>query len=268
VGIRLFGTVYRQMDRVIIGIAMGPASVTVYEIANKIQSSAALVQSISASALVPATAFARAQAEILREMFLRGTTYTVAVSLPVAASVAIFAGPLISTWISPSYADAVTPTRLFAIYLALASLVVVGTTMVVALGYVRFVLLVTGATVLADVVLSILLVGPLGINGVLIGSVSTFAGALVFPIRFFLQRFDVSFGNFAMRALVPQAPGLVAQAVTAVPLLWLAEQTDSLPVVALLALLSITISLAAFVSSGLRGERREELFRVLREASG
>ena len=268
VGLRLFGIVYRQMDRVIIGIAIGPASVTVYEIANKIQSSAALVQSVSASALVPAAAFARAQAEVLREMFLRGTAYTVAVSLPVAACVAIFAEPLISTWISPSYTDAVVPTRLFTIYLALASLQIVGATMVIALGYVRFMLLVSSVTVVADVILSILLVGPLGINGVLIGSVSSFAVAFVFPMRFFLQRFDVSFGTFAKRALVPQAPGLLAQAATAVPLLWLAEQSDSLLVVGPLALLSIAISLAAFVGCGLRGERRAELFRVLRAARG
>jgi O-antigen/teichoic acid export membrane protein len=268
VGLRLFGTLYLQMDRVIIGAAMGPRFVTVYEIANKIRSAASLAQSVAASALVPATAFVRAQPQVLREMFLRGTAYTVAASLPVAVSVVIFAEPLISTWIDPKYTNAVTPARLFTIYLALASVQIVGTTMVVALGYVRFMLLVSAPTVLADLVISILLVGPLGINGVIIASVGSFAATSFLPMRFFLRRFDVSPATFARRTLLPQVPGLLAQGVTAVPLLWLAERSDSLLVVGLLALLSIAISLAAFVGSGLRGQQREDLFRVLREAKG
>lgn len=268
VGLRLFGTLYRQMDRVIIGAAMGPRFVTVYEIANKVQSSASMVQSVAASALVPATAFARAQPQVLREMFLRGTAYTVAASLPVAASIVIFAEPLIRTWIDPRYTSAVTPTRLFTIYLLLASFVIVGTTMVVALGYVRFLLLVSATTVLSDLVLSILLVGPLGIEGVILASVVTFAATFFLPMRFFLRRFEVSFVTFTTRTLLPQVPGLLAQGITGVPLLWLAQRSDSLAVVGLLALLSIAISLAAFVASGLRGQHREALFRVLREARG
>jgi O-antigen/teichoic acid export membrane protein len=267
-GLRLFGTVYRQMDRVIIGVAMGPRFVTIYEIANKIQSSAALVQSVSASALVPAAAFARAQQEVLRDMFLRGTTYTVAAALPVAASVAIFADPLIRTWIDPKYTVATTPTRLFTIYLALACVQIVGATMVVALGHVRFMLVVSALTVLADLVLSISLVGPLGINGVIIASVSSYAASYFWPMRFFLRRFNVSLAVFARRALLPQLPGLVAQGLTAVPLLWLADRTDSLLVVVALALLSMALSISAFVGSGLRGQQRRELFRVLREAKG
>ncbi len=268
VGLRVFGTLYLQMDRVIIGAAMGPRFVTIYEIANKIRTSASMVQSVAASALVPASAFARAQSQVLREMFLRGTAYTVAASLPAAASVVIFAEPLIRTWIDPKFTNAVTPTRLFTIYLFLASFQIVGATMVVALGHVRFMLLVSAPTVLADLVISILLVGPLGINGVIIASVSSFAATFIVPMRFFLRRFEVSFGTFARRTLLPQVPGLVAQGVTAVPLLWLAERSDSVFVVGLLALLSIAVSLAAFLGFGLRGQHREALFRVLREARG
>jgi O-antigen/teichoic acid export membrane protein len=267
-GLRLFGTIYLQMDRVIIGAAMGPQFVTIYEIANKIRSSVTLVQSVAASALVPAAAFARAKHEVLREMFLRGTTYTIAVSLPFAVSVAILAKPLISTWIDPKYTSAVTPTRLFTIYLALACIQIVGATMVVALGHVRFMLLVSAPTVVIDLVLSILLVGPLGINGVIIASISSYASTYLFPMRFFLRRFEVSFGSFVKRTLLPQLPGIAAQALTAVPLLWLADRTGSVFLVGLLALVSVALSLLAFVASGLRGQHRKALFQVLREAKG
>jgi O-antigen/teichoic acid export membrane protein len=268
VGLRLIGTVYRQMDRVIVGAAMGPRFVTVYEIANKIQSSAQMVQSIAASSLVPATAFARAQVEILRDMFLRGTAYTLAASLPVAGAVVIFAEPLIRTWIDPKYTDAAGPTRLFTAYLLLASVLIVGTTMTVALGHLRFLLLVNGPTVLANLVVSLLLVGPLGIEGVIIGSVASYLFAFPLQLRFFLRRFDVGGAEFVRRALVPQLPGLVAQAATAAPLLWLADRSDTIVAAGALAAVSIACSLAAFVAFGLRGEHRAGLLKTLREAAG
>ena len=96
---RIVGTLYRHMDKLIVGIAMGPRYVTVYEIANQIHLAAATVQSIAASALTPATAYLRREREILRDMFVRGTSYTVAISLPVVVAAFVFAGPLIEAWL-------------------------------------------------------------------------------------------------------------------------------------------------------------------------
>jgi O-antigen/teichoic acid export membrane protein len=266
VGFRLMNVAYRQMDRVIIGAALGPSSVTIYEIANKIQSSAQMVQSVSASVLVPATAFARANLQILRDMFVRGTAYALAVSVPTACAVIIFAEPLIRTWISPEYTEAASTTRLFAVYLLMAGVLAVGTTMVVALGHLRFLLMVNGAAVLGNLVLSLLLVHPLGINGVVLGSVISYA--LVFPLqlRYFRRQFGVSFKDFGVRIALPQLPGVAAQALTALPLLWLADRTDSVFVAAALAGVSILCSLAAFLALGLRGEHRDVLLSTLRQA--
>jgi O-antigen/teichoic acid export membrane protein len=266
VSFRLIGIAYRQMDRVIIGAALGPRYVTVYEIANKIQSSAQMVQSVTASVLVPATAFARANLQILRDMFVRGTAYALALSVPTACAVMIFAEPLIRTWISPRYTVAASTTRLFAVYLLLAGVLVVGTTMVVALGHLRFLLTVNGVAVLANLVLSLVLVHPLGINGVVLGSVISYA--LVFPLllRYFSRRFGVSFKDFAVRIVLPQFPGVGAQVLTAAPLLWLADRTGSVLVAAALAGVSIVCSLLAFLILGLRGEHRDALLTTMRQA--
>jgi O-antigen/teichoic acid export membrane protein len=225
-----------------------------------------MVQSVTASVLVPATAFARANLQVLRDMFVRGTAYALALSVPTACAVMIFAEPLIRTWISPKYTEAASTTRLFALYLLLAGVLVVGTTMVVALGRLRFLLIVNGAAVLANLVLSVALVHPLGINGVVLGSVISYA--LVFPIllRYFSRQFGVSFKDFAVRIGLPQVPGLAAQAVTATPLLWLADRTDSVLVAAALAGVSIICSVLAFLALGLRGEHRDALLTTVRQA--
>lgn len=264
--LRVLGTLYRQMDRVILGAVMGPRFVTVYEIANKIQTAAQMVQSIAASALVPAAAYARSRPDILSDMFLRGTAYTLGASLPVVGAVLIFAEPLIRTWIDPSYVDAVTPARLFTGYLLLASVLIVGTTMSTALGHVRFLLKVNAPVVAANVVLSVLLVGPFGINGVIAASVLTYLASFPVQLRFFLRRFNTTLALFARRALLPQLPGLLVQALTAWPLLWLADRSDSLIAAGLLACLSILLSMGAFVTCGLQGEHRAALVKTIREA--
>ena len=266
VGLRVIATLYRQMDRFIVGAALGPRYVTFYEIANKIQSSALLVQSIAASALVPATAFARARMEVLQDMLLRGTAYTLAASLPFAGAVLIFADPLIRTWIDPKYTSAAGPTRLFTAYLALTSIVAVATPMCIALGHLRFLLIVNSAAVAGNLAISLALVHRLGIHGVIIGTVASVVVAFPLQIRYVLRLFELPLSAFVRRALVPQLPGLLIQAATAAPLLWLAQRSSNLAEVGVLALVSIGLSVAAFAIVGLRGEHRRALLGALRGA--
>lgn len=266
--LRLTGTMFRQMDRVIIAVALGPRSVTIYEIANKIQAAAQMVQSVAASALVPAAAFARARIEVLQDMFLRGSTYSLAVALPFAGAVAIFAEPLIRTWIDPEYTDAASVTRLFSIYLVLASLLVVGVTMATALGHLRFFILVNVPVILANLAISIALVGPMGIDGVVIGSVVPFAVAFPIQLRFLLRRFELRVGQWLRQALLPHLPGALMQAATAMPLLALSEGADTVIEAGLIALVSIGLSIGTFLLVGLSRENRGVLFGIVRDALG
>jgi O-antigen/teichoic acid export membrane protein len=152
------------------------------------------------------------------------------------------------------------------VYLLMAGVLSVGTTMVVALGHLRFLLLVNGAAVLGNFVLSLLLVHPLGIDGVVLGSVISYAMVFPLQLRYFRRQFGLSIKDFSVRIALPQLPGVAAQALTAVPLLWLADRTDSVIVAAGLAGISILCSVAAFVAFGLRGEHREALLTTLRQA--
>ena len=266
--LRLTGTMFRQMDRVIIATAMGPRSVTVYEIANKIQAAAQMVQSVAASALVPAAAFARARIEVLQDMFLRGNAYSLAVAIPFAGAVGIFAEPLIRTWIDPRYVEAASATRLFAVYLLLAGLLVVGTTMAVALGHLRFFILINVPVILVNLVISILLVGPLGIDGVVLGSVIPYALSFPLQLRFLLRRFELSLGQWLRGAILPNLPGAAVQAATAVPLLALAADVHTVIEAGLIALVSIALSIATFVMVGLSRSNRDVLLRTVRDALG
>ena len=266
--VRVMATIYRQIDKAIISIAMGPRFVTGYEVANRIHQGAAMVQSIASSALLPATAFHHASRQVLRDLFLRGTNYTVALSLPVAVAAMIFADDLIRTWIGDFMVDSADAARIFLVFLILAVFQTVGGAMLVALGDMRFVIAATVVFSVANLGLSIALVGPLGVNGVILGLV--IAQALVEPafVLRFMRRFEVGIGEILRATVMPNIPGVVAQLVTAVPLVYLADRSDRLWEVGLILIASVGLSLATFLRIGLGAGQRVVLTATLRSAAG
>ncbi len=266
--LRLVSTVYRQMDKVIVGIALGPNSVALYEIASKVNLAAATAASVSVSAVVPAAAFARRNAALLRDIFVRGSCYATAASLPVAVAGFIFAKPLLVSWIGPDAAPAVEGARLFLAYEALQSVQNVASTMIFGLGRIRFPLAVNAIATLANLVLSILLVHPLGFSGVIVGTLV--ANGLAWPVmlRFYLHVFETPPGMWFRRVVRPNLFGLAVQVAVSLPLLVLVHNTHSLVLAVAVSALSLASSLAAFGLVGIRGEERRVLLRTLRHALG
>jgi O-antigen/teichoic acid export membrane protein len=267
--LRLVSTVYNQMDRAIVGIALGPRSVGLYEIANKINLSAATIASVSVSAVVPAAASLRREAALLRDMFVRGSCYATAASLPFAVAAFVFAKPLLLSWIGPSAAPAVTAARLFVAYEAMQVVNNVGSTMLYGLGRIRFPLIVNIAATLLNLVLSIALVQPLGFSGVIVGTL--LANGLAWPLFlwYYLRVFDCPLRSWLRRVVGPNLPGLVLQVgVSLVLYVAVGQHTRSLVVAILLFGLSVAVSLAAFVLIGVRGEDRRAFTDTLRRAVG
>ncbi len=267
-GLRLVGTVYRQMDKVIVGIALGPGPVGVYEIANKLNLAASSIGFVSVSAVVPAAAFSRRDPGILRDMFIRGSSYAAGVALPFAVAGFVFAKPLLVSWIGPEALPAVEGARLFMVYEALQSVQNVASTMVFGLGRIRVPLIVNTVATLANLGLSIALVRPLGYAGVIAGTL--IANGLAWPVilRYYLHVFDTSLGVWFRRVLRPNLVGLAAQLVVSVPLLLLVADTHSLALVVGVGALSLASSLLAFTFVGVRGEDRTSLLKTLAHALG
>ncbi|HEY8583115.1 MAG TPA: oligosaccharide flippase family protein, partial [Capillimicrobium sp.] len=176
---RLTGVVYRQTDRTIIGIALAASAVTTYEIANRVQTAAALLGTITTAAIAPAAAFHSASRERLRELLVRGTRLSVAASLPAVIAAGAFAEPLVTTWIGDDYADAAGPTRLFLVVVLLSAFVGLGQSVLVGMGRVTGMLWIGLVWVAINLPVSIVLAGPLGIEGVILGTVAS--QAITFP---------------------------------------------------------------------------------------
>jgi O-antigen/teichoic acid export membrane protein len=267
-GLRVLSTIYNQMDRLIVGIALGPRPVGLYEIANKVNLGAATVSSVSVSALVPAAASLRREAAMVRDMFVRGSCYATAAALPFAVAVFVFARPLLLGWIGPSALPAVDAVRLFAAYEALQMVNNVGSTMVYGLGRIRVPLIVGAIATTLNLGLSIALVHPLGFEGVIVGTL--IANGLAWPLllRYYLRAFDCSLRTWLRRLVAPNLPGLAVQIVVSLALYALAGDTSSLIVALALIAVSVAASLLVFVLVGLRGEDRRVFLDTLRRAVG
>jgi O-antigen/teichoic acid export membrane protein len=263
--LRLVSTVYNQMDKAIVGIALGPRPAGLYEIANKVNLSAATIGSVSVSAVVPAAASVRHDRALVRDMYVRGSCYATAASLPFAVAAFIFAKPLLLSWIGPTALPAVGAAQLFVAYEAMQVVNNVGSTMLFGVGQIRFPLFVNIAATILNLALSIALVHPLGFAGVIVGTLVANGLAWPFLLRYYLRVFDCSLSSWLRRVVAPNLPGLFLQIVLSLGLYLALGGTRSLFVAALLFLVSVAVSLAGFVSVGVRGaDRRAFVDTVLR----
>ena len=244
--LRLVSTVYNQMDKAIIGVALGPAAVGLYEIANRVNQSAATIGSVSVSAIVPAAAALRRQAAMLRDMFLRGSCYATAVSLPFAVAAFVFAKPLLVSWIGPSAEPAVEATRLFLAYEALQVVQNVGSTMLYGIGRIRVPIAVNVAATILNLGLSIAFVGPFGFSGVIIGTLV--ANGLAWPLLLanYLRVFECDLRTWFRRLVGPNLPGLLVQIAVSVGLYQGLGHTRSVPLAVALFAVSVVVSLVVF----------------------
>ena len=251
------------MDKIILGAATRPALVGLYEIANKLHLAILQVHQISTSAVTPAAATARREPAVLREMFVRGTQYTAAFGIPATIAALVFAGPLLRDWIGPEAIAATSAAQLLLVYLLLKVFENVGTMVLVALGRVRRVLVITVAVTGANLVLSIVLVGPLEIDGVLLGTLIATALGWLPMLRLFLQEFGVGAREWLARVVAPQLPGAAATALVGLGLYELVEPTGSLALDALAALAAVCAGVLAYAAAGARGAERDALLAAL-----
>jgi O-antigen/teichoic acid export membrane protein len=205
---RIIGVIWRQMDKLILAVAVGTSQLTGYDIAARIQSATAYPLSFTTSAVIPATANLSAIESTvrLRELLVRGTRYTLALSLPITIAAMILARPLIVGWVGDRYANMAGPTQLFLAYQLVVSSATIANTMLVGMGRVRAVMAYASVAVVVNLVISVILVRPLGISGVIIGTLVGFGITAPLYIRLVLRELSMSLRDFARRAILPILP--------------------------------------------------------------
>ena len=266
--IRILSVVYRQMDKVIIGIVLSVSAVATYEVANRIQSALNLVVSIGGSALLPAAVISRLDKGMLRGLFLRVTSYSVALFLPICVAVFVYARLLIIAWVGEGQAGATDTTRLFAVWIGLGTFDAAGATMLVAIGRLKPVVVLSTLWVGANLVLSLWLVHVWGITGVVAGTVISYVPLLVAYTTICLREFEISTSAWAKRVLLPNLPGPALQLVICLATLQEIERLPPWIGVLVGGSVGVALSLSVYLFLGIRAPERTYLRDVLSRAAG
>jgi O-antigen/teichoic acid export membrane protein len=170
--LRSTGVLHRSMDRLIVGVVLGPAAVTVVDAAAQVQAGADTVLGSSSYAVTPAASWidARRDPGALRSLAVTGTRLSVAVTLPFVVVPAVLAAPLVAVWLGPA-GEGVGPLVPLALaYTLVNAPVQVLSNLLVGIGRVSSVLRPALAAVVVNLAVSSALVGPLGPKGAFLGS--------------------------------------------------------------------------------------------------
>src|SRR5262249_14576677 len=143
-------------------------------VASKLQLLAALALTFTSSAIMPAASRLSVLEdghESLSTMFLEGTKYTMALAIPITVTMMVWADAFVRTWIGHGFDPSIGYARWFLVWVLIASCTSVGLTIIVGIGYAREAMLIALASALLNLGISIALVRPLGVLGVIVGTV-------------------------------------------------------------------------------------------------
>src|SRR5262249_49355332 len=123
--------------------------------------------------------------------------------LPIQAGLLILGRPFLTIWMGPRYAEASYPTlAILAVPLALAMTQSVSARILYGLGQLRWFVRVVIAEALANLLLSVILAEPLGIEGVAWGTTLPNIVANLAVMGYVCRRLGVGTGEYVWRAFV------------------------------------------------------------------
>ena len=230
---RVSGVIYAQMDRLIIGFALGVAAVSDYEVPYKIQALGVLILVVLPSAVFPAAARLgnAADRRQLTALFHRGTRLSVGVCIPPLLALTIMAGPIVRVWVGPEYLYLAGSVRLFTAWTFLAVFHVIPLTMLAAIGRNREVFLLGAMAVAFNLPISILLAPRWGIDGVIVGTLVGYAIVFIPYLMVEQHYFGSGYGDWFRYVVVPIVVPVTLEVVALATAATVLDHIDSLRLV-------------------------------------
>ncbi|HEX7135295.1 MAG TPA: lipopolysaccharide biosynthesis protein, partial [Iamia sp.] len=223
--LRPLGVLHRTMDRVIVGIVLGPQAVAVVEVATQLQNGTDAVLSATSYSVVPASArlHSRGDDETLSDLLGTGTRYVLLATWSVAALSAALAAPAIRLWVGDRYDEASGLVVLGVIGLAVLATAQVGSNVLLGIGRAGSIARVFVVTLAVNAAVSTALVHVIGIAGAFVGTLA--AAVIQAPALLAVVRREVPFpprdlltGSLLPGVPVAGATAAAALAVVALPL--------------------------------------------------
>ncbi|MBW4697673.1 MAG: oligosaccharide flippase family protein [Aphanocapsa lilacina HA4352-LM1] len=240
-----------EADRLLIAGFVNVASVTAYEVANKMALLARALPLTLLSALLPsAAAVAASDPDRLDQIYVRTSRFLALATFALGGFIAGAAAPLARVWIGRDFAWVPAMTALLVVSYAVNNLTGPGTTLLRALGRPRYesYYALTGAAL--NVGITLALAPRFGLAGILGGTaLGSLIGSLLFLWLYHCDRklgWWIALGSWLWRVVLPTgvSAATLAVVVTWLPGVWFAERLGGMAVLAALLTVYVGILLA------------------------
>ena len=204
-----------NVDTLVIGAFLGTAAVALWAPAQRLSELLTRLSNQVNDALFPliVDSDASRRTDQLQLAFIQGTRLSLAMAVPVAGGVALLARPLINAWVGPSFADTGTILQMLAALVVLRVGNATASTILQGAGEHARLTAYVGITGVANLLLSMALVRPLGLFGVALGTVIPVAAMAIFgSFPSACRRVDLSLKDGVKKAVWPAVWPAVAMA--------------------------------------------------------
>jgi O-antigen/teichoic acid export membrane protein len=220
-GFRVTGVVFRQIDKSIIPILLISTLLTPYSVANYFYQVSQSAASFVASNFVPiASSLAALNSETqLKDVFLRGTRFTLAFTFPTAMVGIWLTEPAVTYWVGQELIQAVPLARILLITSFFAATGAVGFNMMIGMGRIKPLLIINMSSLMLKVFFSLTLTKIMGLSGAMIATLLAHL-AVWYPYNhLYLKTLRVSWLEYLQKTMLK--PYLVAGVLLA--LIWLID---------------------------------------------
>jgi O-antigen/teichoic acid export membrane protein len=206
--------VYQQTDRIVLGVFLGATAIALYEAAGKFLGLVSQVVTFANSSVMPMASNldAAGRHDMLHHLIFRGSRITVAIVAPIVLTMMMLSKPLLTGWLGPGFSSqAVNASILVAPWLFMVNAVVADSVLIGRGLAVKRIPTVIAFT-LANLVLSVALVKPLGILGVVLGTALPYAIDYPFHLRILFKHLNLDWRRAVREIVVPAYPPLLMTA--------------------------------------------------------
>jgi O-antigen/teichoic acid export membrane protein len=211
-----------KTDEIEVAAFMPLSAVAPYALAHRLADLAQTLADQFLQVLLPLASELHAEQDAarLRQLYLVSSKVTLAILVPLACTLIVFARPLLGVWVGADYAGSAYLVTLLVLAVLVDTSQWPATTLLQGMARHRPVMLVAFASAAANVLLSILLVGRLGLAGIALGTLipTTFEN-LLFVLPYTLRVLHVGIRDVLEQVVLPVS-------VPALPLLLLLLALD------------------------------------------
>jgi O-antigen/teichoic acid export membrane protein len=171
-------------DTVVIGAVMSTAAVAVYSVGQRVAVMVGRLTRVLSEKLFPTIVDTASldRRDRLQLLFVQGTRLSLAMVIPLAASIALLAEPLVMVWVGPRFAGSIPIVQILALVVAIKVGTMMSQSLLKGTEHHRFLAACTATASVANLVLSVVLAYRFGLIGVAVGTLIPATVVLMFVV--------------------------------------------------------------------------------------